>query len=56
MTHWARSGHLMASMGIVVLGHQMKVSKQQASLDEDYVEAVNDVAHVFQQLIPRIKM
>jgi hypothetical protein len=50
MAHWAQSGHLMASMGVVVLGHQARVTASQAPLDEDYVEAVKDVSYVFQQL------
>ena len=50
MAHWAHSEHLMASMGVVVLGHQARVATSQAPLDEDYIEAVKDVAHLFQQL------
>ena len=50
MTHWARTDHLTGSMAIVVLGHQARVAASKTPLDEDYVEAVKDVAHVFQEL------
>ena len=50
MTHWARTDHLTGSMAIVVLGHQARVAASQTPLDEDYVEAVKDVARVFQEL------
>ena len=50
MTYWARTDHLTGSMAIVVLGHQARVAASKTPLDEDYVEAVKDVARMFQEL------
>lgn len=54
MTHWELFGDLKVSMETVSTSLQSRVAEAQVPLDDDYVEAVKDVAHVFQLLTPEL--